>query len=195
MTSVVGLCVVDMFRHYRYTELKMHGRDQIEIDNVRILKFSDQICGELKEWERKKPRSSQAKDDDRHQLCRVTQKDSLSTTAAPTEKQLQAGRTTGTCCRLTCFVCRKHITQKGERRRQQTIWWCKKCHMPLCRSSRVGEDGGRELTCLEEHLTATDDVFNCSQPIPRGAEVPDEHSVDLHARKSTRKKRRRNNRG
>jgi len=187
LTSVVGLCVVDMFRHYRHTELKVIGESQVEIDNMRIIRFSDHICSSLKLWQRRRPTSTRANAASGvQQLRRITAKDSNSTTAKPTPKQLLAGRTTGTDIRLSCFICRRYINDKGVRRWQQTTWWCKDCHMPLCKQSRVGQDGGRTLTCLEEHLCSEEDIFKCLEVKPRGAEVPLELTIDLHARASKR---------
>jgi hypothetical protein len=61
--------------------------------------------------------------------------------------------------------------------------------MPLCQNSRAHEDGGRELTCLEEHLQADDPLFACNTLHIRGTCVPDNKRVSLYPRKSKRKHR------
>lgn len=53
--------------------------------------------------------------------------------------------------------------------------------MPLFTQSRVDSDGGRTLTCLEEHQLAEDATFCCSGNLHiRGTCVPKGKHIQLH---------------
>ena len=59
--------------------------------------------------------------------------------------------------------------------------------MPICIKNRVGEDGGRTLSCIEEHLTSENHLFACGEPVPRGGKhVPDDQQVCLFVTRTTR---------
>ena len=50
ITTVTGMCVVDMYRIYRYSVLKVEEHDQNDVDGLQIIQFTDWICGNLQEW-------------------------------------------------------------------------------------------------------------------------------------------------
>jgi len=103
----------------------------------------------------------------------------------PAEKQQSKGVTIGNLTQRPCFVCHRHIAKDGKRRVQKTSFWCKECHMPLCQVSRVRDDGGRTMTCCEEHQ-CDGGLFGCNGMHKKSAEVPDEGEIDLHPRRSDR---------
>ena len=47
----------------------------------------------------------------------------------------------------TCYICRQY-----KEKPVNTVWWCIRCEMPLCKRSRR-----REMTCVEEHEAYQDD--------------------------------------
>ena len=53
ITTVTGMCVVDMYRIYRYSVLKVEAQKQHEVDGLQIIQFTDWICGNLREWKYK----------------------------------------------------------------------------------------------------------------------------------------------
>jgi hypothetical protein len=44
------MSVVDMHQFYCYNEIKMRGNDQETVDLIKVIKFTDLICGRLKPW-------------------------------------------------------------------------------------------------------------------------------------------------
>lgn len=49
----------------------------------------------------------------------------------------------------TCYICRQYKKEPVN-----TVWWCIRCEMPLCKKSRR-----REMTCVEEHKAYKDDPY------------------------------------
>jgi hypothetical protein len=72
---------------------------------------------------------------------------------------------------VSCFMCRKYLKPDGRNNLRLTSSRCKVCHMPLCRENRVGLDGGREETCLDEHLNTRDPFFACCRLHIKGRQV------------------------
>lgn len=99
----------------------------------------------------------------------------------PSARQRARNKSIGNPIILSCFVCRKYLDKDGKAvsPARTTSWWCKHCYMPLCNTSKIGEDGGRELSCCEEHRCSEDPFFACTQFIARGAKVPVDKRVKL----------------
>jgi len=184
----VGCCVVDVCRHCRHTQLKIVGEDAGEVNSMHVVLFSDQICGGLKNWKCKHRRNVLEANDPARALTHVTAEDSNETTAPATEKELANGRHVGSACKLSCFICRRCFADKESRRSQATVWWCRVCHMPLCKIDRSGTDGGRDMTCTQERLRSEEEPLMCIGVHRRGVQMPEEFFVDLHHRKSKRKR-------
>jgi hypothetical protein len=53
LCTIVGMSVVDMHRCYRYAQIKIEGKEQEEVDYVRVYKFTDLMCGNLVKWKYK----------------------------------------------------------------------------------------------------------------------------------------------
>jgi hypothetical protein len=155
---------------------------QDDIDNLRILKFTDLICGSIRRWKNKQRQIISSTTLERCQ-------DQNGNINKPvTEKQVMQGLTVGNPVVLTCFICRKYLDEDGNQYRRTTSFWCWDCHMPLCKQSRVGEDGGRDMDCLEEHQQSEDALFACNSLHVRGTSVPEGNHVTLHKRRSQRRR-------
>jgi hypothetical protein len=101
------MSVVDMHRFYRYNEIKVKGKDQEQIDLIKIIKFTDLICGRLRKWTYKQLKYSATS------LERI-QDDAGNTVKPPNIAQMMRGSTIGNPIVLTCFICRRYYNEKGE---------------------------------------------------------------------------------
>lgn len=189
LTTLVGMSVVDMHRFFRYEQIKKTGEKQEEVDNIRIYKFSDEICKTLRPW--KRIRKENIPLDALTYLTRIQDEDG-NTNFDPTEKQIKKGIRVGSPIQLSCFICRRYLDENGDSFRRSTSFWCIKCRMPLCRMPRKGADGGREYNCLEEHLYSEEQELQCDEDKlhKRGQSVPEHLHVCLFVvpRRSKRKK-------
>jgi len=183
MCTVVGMCVVDMYRLYRYHEIKIRGNDQATVDSLRIIKFTDMICGNLRMWQYKQRKRETHKDI----VLERIRNDEGETNVKPTQKQMDnRNNSIGNPIQHSCFVCRRYLNQKGMSTPRKTSFWCKDCKMPLCDKSRVGQDGGRDLSCVDEHLYSDEAIFCCNNIHPKGTAVPKQCLIDLWPRRSRR---------
>jgi hypothetical protein len=132
---MIGMCVVDMHRCYRYYKIKKMGEEHEDIDQIWITQFTNFICGEMDQWQYKQHHRP-----------------------SPVE--------------LTCFMCRHYRHINGNQIRRKTAFWCKTCHMPLCKTSRIDGNGGWTMTCLQEHRTTEEREFGCIGLHVRGSSVP-----------------------
>jgi hypothetical protein len=59
--------------------------------------------------------------------------------------------------------------------------------MPLCNQPRIGDDGGRYQSCLEEHQQADDYFFSCNTLLHvKKSAVIESAKIDLYPRRSKR---------
>jgi hypothetical protein len=79
-----------------------------------------------------------------------------STTQPVEAKQRKHGWHVGTAHVITCFLCRKHLNEDGQTEYKETVWWCKNCHMPLCKTNLHIDQEWHTLTCVEVHVDSTD---------------------------------------
>jgi hypothetical protein len=181
LCTVVGMSVVDMHRCFRYNSIKIKGRQQDDIDLVRVQKFTDLICGNLKQWKYKQHHRAVAESDP----CLERIRDAVTGKIyrEPTKDQVRHGRSIGNPAVLTCFICRRYLDEQDAPVRRTTSYWCKTCQMPLCKQSRIDCDGGRIMDCLEEHQQSDDVTFSCSGDLHnRGTCVPEGKHIQLHTR-------------
>jgi Transposase IS4 len=182
--TMLGMAVVDMHRCYRYYEIKEMGKTYEEIDSLRIIEYSDQVCSSLRLWPYKQARRVPLGDAQQQPLCRITNSDG-NTHRDLTDNEARKGKTLGAPVVLTCFVCRRYV-KDGRNIQQQTSFWCSKCHMPLCRQDR--SDGNkRTMSCLSEHLEAEDVDLKCHGIHHRSKACPPRLYISLDNRKSKRK--------
>ena len=193
VTTILGQSTVDMHRFFRYESIRTHGKEHEMIDNIRVLNFSDKICGALKQWPRKvqRPVARLATGRATGSLARITTADGTLTTYQLTAKQAMKGKTVGNSVTLICYVCRGYLDAKGASVYKPTSFWCSVCHMPICSTDRRNDvksfGAEREMTCLQTHQQSTDH-HGCHGNHPRGSEYPEECKISLHPRKSQRKK-------
>jgi len=115
-------------------------------------------------------------------LRRITAAESNETTAPVTEREVENGRHVGSAIKLSCFICRRYFSKEGTRHLQGKAWWCRVFHMPLCKENRTGDDGGRNMTCIQEHLHSTEEPLMYIGVHRRGMQMPEEFFVGLHQR-------------
>jgi Transposase IS4 len=187
LCTVLGMCTVDMHRLYRHHQLKVANKSNKEVDATTIIRFSDYICGNLRLWKYEYARRNPISDmDDPSPLVRITNEDGTMT-RLPTVKQINKGKSVGNPIVRSCFICRRYI-KKGKAQ-QQTQWWCRNCHMPLCSQPRNADSSGRTLSCLEEHRQSNDPILGCFNMHHKKTNVPPHLLVDLDTRKSKRRKK------
>jgi hypothetical protein len=205
LTTLVGMCVVDMHRWERnmaHKKLQKSRRsyelneDDFALELVRVKKFSDLISSYLNKVELRKratprPAKGQLQDENSSGLVRIRDGDGKTRKAA-TLKQISQGRTKGSAKQQNCFICRKYLKADGAVQNRCTTWKCKDCGMPLCSKSRIGEPG-REWTCYQEHKNAEDNRLACwTTDDGRQFLFPQELQVNLHPPASAARLRRRN---
>jgi hypothetical protein len=187
LTTLLGMTTVDMHRIYRYHLLNVKRLPFREVDDLGIVKFTDLLCGDLRQWQYSYSRKAAPTSGDTTivLLTRITDKDG-NTVRQPTEKQVTKGKAVGNPIVLMCYVCRRYLNN-GIPKQRQTSWWCAVCHMPLCKTPRNVEGSGRQLTCLDEHLQSDDPYLGCKGNHIKGTAVP-EHLHVASNRKSKRKR-------
>lgn len=169
LTTLVGMCVVDMFRIYRYDQIKIQGEDFDVVDSIRLLRFSDILCGDLRLWQYKQ---THRRVELPVTLERARNKEGR-TNYEPTKwQQEERNNSVGNTVAPKCFICRSYLDKDGKSVSHPTSFWCQECHMPLCKVSRVGQDGGREMTCVDEHRCAQNPILGCNAMIPPKSQVP-----------------------
>jgi hypothetical protein len=149
LTTLVGMCVVDMHRLYR----NLRPSEYQEMD---ILQFSDVICKKLKprNWrlpQRLKPGEA---------LERISNHDG-DTRYKLTDKLYNKGRNVGKSIQQNCFVCRKYLKRNGSTLYNQTSFRCSLCKMPMCKKDRTDLSSGRLTSCLKEHQESNCKVVGC----------------------------------
>jgi len=183
ITTIVGMSVVDMYRLYRHHKIKVDGWTPQEMDSLRIIRFTDLLCGHLRPWKYQHRRTAQGR---KPVLERIRDKDGNTTTEPTGWQKDNRNSTVGNPITHHCYICRRYLTDKGTTIYRKTSHWCKDCHMPLCDKSRVGLDGGRELTCVDEHCNTDEDEFACRTMFNKNKAVPKSKQVSLHPRRSSR---------
>ena len=191
--TILGQSTVDMHRYFRHESIRTHAKEHEMIDHIRVLNFSDKICGALRPWPRKAARPTLATTANRANgsLSRITNVEGTMTTYKVTERQRLKGKTVGNSITLVCFVCRGYLNSDDSSVYKPTSFWCSQCHMPLCSNDRRYDiktfGAERDMTCIQIHQQSTD-INGCNGQHPRGTEYPDDCKVSLHPRKSQRKR-------
>jgi len=182
ITTLTGMCVVDMWRIYRYSLLKVEEHDQRDVDGLQIVQFTDWICANLRTWQYKTQHKQGAKTG---KLVRIMDNQG-NTNRQPTTYQIENGKSVGSAITQQCFICRMLLTEKEGTPYRPTSFWCKDCHVPICGVDRTGDAGGRELSCLDEHCCNEDEFFQCNKLHTKGMVVPKSKQVSLWPRRSKR---------
>ena len=184
VTAVTAMSVVDMCRVYRHNMIKILGEEQEDVDGMQTIQFTDWMCANLREWKHSKTRKSHTKK--KEMLERIRDMDG-NTNREPTVKQAEDGRNVGNALTQQRFVCRRHLDRNGITTHRTTSCRCKDCHMPLCHMSRIGNDGGREVNCQDEHCTTDDPLFQCGAKLHiKSKAIPKSPQESLWPRQSKR---------
>jgi len=191
--TLLGMSIVDMYRMYRHYQMQVVGVEQDDVDVLQIITFTDWICAGLRPWKykQKKPPKG-ALQSVSHMLERIRDEKTGDLTTPPTQQQQDKGRTIGNPVVRPCFMCRRYLNEQGSQTIRKTSYWCKDCRMPLCELSRKGLDGdngGRDLTCCEEHQCSDNPIFGCNAPHKKGVAIPSNSITDLYIRRSMRSKK------
>jgi hypothetical protein len=143
LTTIIGMSVVDMHCCYRYYKIKvMMGEEHDNIDQIRITQFTNFICGQLEQWQYKQQHRPSPNSD--QLLTRIYDSKTGQLTKPPNDKQCNKGRNVGNPVELTCFMCHHYRDINGNQICRKTAFWCKTCHMPLCKTCQIDDDGGRQ---------------------------------------------------
>ena len=200
LTTMTGMCVVDMNRWYRNVKAKRGGldystyySDEFEGDyEIAVRKFSDMLCARLSDIKRRQYQKRQMKNnwyegivDIEMKLERI--KRDGSKTRPATAKQKAEGRKIGAACNSTCFICRKYLKPNGQTMHRQTTWCCSVCKMPLCKEDRTGN--GRLLSCFDEHQQAEEECMMCEGHV-EGMPFPDDLQIDINPKRNERRRTR-----
>ena len=160
LTSILGFAIVDQHRWDRHRFSKWRESNQEEgkrTPHPDIIEYSDRIS----KWLNSVPRRLRASTRTRkssttaagEELCRIIGANG-SLNKSQTPSQLKKGRK-GTGWHKTCFICRKYTKISIT-----TTWECKACKMPLCKVSRLGNEG-RNSNCIDEHLESECQHVGC----------------------------------
>ena len=154
MTTLIGMCVVDL---HRWDRSKRSGgkafdwvnEDEDRPDFLKVRSMANMIARGLhyprmRYYSFSRPRSTAINRRDgyvKKPLERITNDDG--------EIRRQDG---GREYQKACFICRVY-----QKKQVNVVWRCSSCQMPLCKKNR-----GRKLSCLEEHQHYCDDkVVGC----------------------------------
>jgi hypothetical protein len=157
--------------------------------DIDVLEFSDMICKSLISWtKRQNKRLATISGSDMENtgiLERIC--DKLGDTRFKvTDKQSRRGRNVGKSFHLNCFICRKYLTEDGEVWYVQTNFRCSQCLMPLCKKDRSTPDIGRNLSCVDEHITSKCKLVGCFASHRQYTTFPKDKQVQLVLRCQTR---------
>lgn len=149
LTTLVGMCVIDMHRLYRNLRTS-------QFQEMDIIQFSDFICKNLKRrtWripQRRKPGEL---------LERITNSDG-NLRYQLTNRQYNKGRNVGKSIQQNCYICRKYLMPNGDTQYNQTSFRCVACKMPLCKKDRSDLSTGRLTSCLAEHQESNCKAIGC----------------------------------
>jgi hypothetical protein len=106
------------------------------LDQILVTDFCNRICGGLKNWPHylgyidNVDRDRQLNSDT--MLSRITNAE-RKISLPPSRYQVEHGDKRGQPITLSCFVCRRYMNQDGKSIRNLTSFWCRQCHMPLCK--------------------------------------------------------------
>ena len=191
------MCVVDFHRIYRNSFLKKKikiGSD--EDKDLEIRRFSDQICGKMREWQVRiqerirqdgRPRSNRDLSSDKRCLEGISGNGEVYRDR--TKKQASEGEEWRNIHQQEVFICRKYLQPDGKTTYRDTVWHCSRCKMPICKQDR--RQAGRQMTCYEEHCAADenhDEVLMC-KPLEEwrdsfNRKMPDDAIVPIMRRSS-----------
>ena len=154
VTTIIGMSVVDLHRWDRNKRSNGKAFDWINADDERpdflkVRTMANLIASGLKKpqmryYKEGNPRQTvpnkKRRMISRHAECkltRITNKEGSIRRPNGKKKEYQK----------TCYICRQY-----KKKPVNTVWWCIRCEMPLCKRSRR-----REMTCVEEHEAYQDD--------------------------------------
>ena len=110
LCTLMGMSIVGMHCCYRHEAITWRGKAPNVVNNMRIQKFTDLICGSLRKWSYKLSQCEAAQSSVHGEtrnppnLVRITGTDG-SITKEPTEKNAKRGKTIGNPhCRM-CIIC------------------------------------------------------------------------------------------
>jgi hypothetical protein len=175
MTTLIGMCVVDMHRMYRNI---LHER-YVDVD---VLEFSDLICKKLVVRSRRQNEKLAALTgttvENTAILERISDKDG-NCRFIMTDKQARRGRNVGKSLHLNCYICRKYLTPFGDTEYVQTTFRCIDCKMPLCKKDRSNPTIGRDQSCVDEHMNSKCQTVGCYGSDRQYSNFPKEKQVQL----------------
>jgi len=165
--------------------IRLEDEDETVANDFDIKQISNFICKPLTsgKWKfREAPQPSarvSAAVAENKPIIRITGKDSVSINYPSDHPNLKSR---GEPYQGRCFICKRY-KENGS----STQWKCRQCGMALCQADRTGVPG-REQTCVEEHLSATNDFLACGKMQRCQFVMPEELKVYTETRSQTAKK-------
>ena len=173
LTTLIGMCVVDMYRVYL-------NHDKRKYDKMDIIQFADEISLNLRPRTVKKaPTLAAALHTLKGQELRLERitNEFGETCRPPTDRQMRRGRATGNSITAHCFICRKYMKKQGTTNYVQTAFRCLDCKMPLCKADRTTEK--RPMSCYYEHKCSEDSEIGCTDVSSRKRIFPKDKQLLL----------------
>jgi hypothetical protein len=191
IVTLTGMCVVDMHRLYQ-SETRLRNRvlcGQVLEEDATVIRFSELICGKLREQQRPTAIRQQLRCVDA--ILERIQIDG-ETNRPLTKAKSKLGKTIGQPIQKICFVCRCYLNANGNTPYCYTSFWCKVCHMPLCNMDRHHQANGCELTYELEHIQSSDNsrLYCLGQVRTKWTgQIDPEDQIDMRPRRSTHSSR------
>jgi hypothetical protein len=149
LTTIVGMCVVDLHRLYRNHNPVVYGEMEVQ-------EFADFLCTDLVSRSRCSPAQNYCHNDmpgGAVHLKRIEHQ-GITTREATIHQRVIYGRATGQSLSATCWMCRKYHSKY-----KTTTWCCVDCDTPLCNVDRSGPM--RTFSCIDEHRNSVDARIRC----------------------------------
>jgi hypothetical protein len=195
-TTMVGMCVVDMHKWFKYTYDNVDGTP----NDVPIKKITNMLCHRLEDAIKDQPTIRTAATGapinayDKPDWERITNEHGEMHKKV-TPKQRSKGLAQGCAITKSCFVCRKYLKKDGETNYVHTSFRCRICKMPLCKLERMNGPVGydRKENCMEEHASCDRKfVYSCNGMWEDHLTFPDdntEHNWDCENPKKKKQRR------
>jgi hypothetical protein len=155
VTTVVGMCVVDLHRLYRNHNQGLYGE-------IEVQEFADMLCTDLvhRSTSSIAHHHLNAMPGGPIQLKRIVHS-GIATREATVHQKVKYGRATGQSFSATCWMCRKYHSKY-----KTTTWCCVDCDTPLCSVDRSGPE--RMFSCVYEHMNSADARIRCEPGRKKG---------------------------
>ena len=172
MTTLVGICLVDLDGVYRH----LHPDQFMEMN---VIHFADFIVKKLSPWETWQPArlldlQGQGDTEVAGWWEHIIDWDG-NFWHSVTKSQEWQGHNVG----KSSFICRKYLSVDSGTQYKQTLFRCKECKLPVCLKDWCNPGNGRVQTCADEHFNSANVTIRCSGEDSQFSVFPKEMQVQL----------------